>query len=207
MGSDGMTFLTPKPRQYRSVLTALYPFGIYVWIAALATLFLIPFFMWATSKAEEMIIPNAKLSHWSSWGAATWYSFGTFIGESITRDTRSEGAWALRFIIGGWILLAFILGAGYGGNLRAFFLTPKVEPPVDSLLDVVENGLPWTMTITGEEIETYLANSELPLEKRLWDGKTVVPYSHFPHEQVLASLPKHAIKSFDKENFVDDQSI
>jgi len=179
-----MTFLSPKPRQTKSVLTALYPFDNYVWIALLCALATVPFFMLIASNFEESIIPKMKLSHWSSLGAASWYSFGTMIGESITRDTRSEGAWVLRSVVGGWIIAALILGAAYAGNLRAFFLTPSVDPPIDSMHDVVHNGLPWTMTVTGEEIETYLANTEIPIEKALWDGKTEVPYSHFPHEQV-----------------------
>jgi len=66
-------------------------------------------------------------------GGAAWYAFGTLIGESITRDTRSEGAWALRFAIGVWILFAFVIGAGYGGNLRAFILKPTNKDPVDDL--------------------------------------------------------------------------
>ena len=78
--------------------------------------------------------------------------------------------------------------AGYGGNLRAFFLTPKYTRPIENMQDVVDSGLPWTMTITGEEVETYLANTEVPLEKRLWEGKTVVPYSDFPHKEVCSNL-------------------
>jgi len=184
MGSDGMTFLSPKPRQSRSLLTVLYPFQEYVWLFVIVCLFVVSVCFYTISKSEEELIPEMKLKHWSSPGASTWYSFGTLIGESITRDTKSDKAWALRIIVGCWIISAFILSAAYGGNLRAFFLTPSIEPPIDSMAEVVGNGLPWTMTVTGEEIETYLANTDIPLEKALWDGKTEVPYSHFPHEQV-----------------------
>ncbi len=184
MGSDGLTFLSPKPRPYRSFFTISYPLGPVVWATVLALLLAIPLLMFTVSNVEERVIPGLRLRQWSLLGQAAWYAFGTLIGESITRDTRSERAWALRSVVGGWLLFSFILTASYGGNLRAFFMTPKYTEPVENMLDVVESGLPWTMTITGEEIETYLANTEEPVEQQLWAGKTVVPYSDFPHKEV-----------------------
>ncbi len=33
----------------------------------------------------------------STWSGSAWFIFGTGIGESITRSTRSGGAWGLRY--------------------------------------------------------------------------------------------------------------
>ncbi len=48
-------------------------------------------------QRNEERIAKKNLSNWSNIGQASWYVFGTLIGESITRDTRSEGAWGLRY--------------------------------------------------------------------------------------------------------------
>ena len=96
------------------------------------------------AQREESLL-GRRLRSWSTLRESSWYAFGTLIGESITRDTKSEGAWGLRsennsalmimtrkrvklsqlrLTIAVWILAAFLLTAGYGGNLRAFLLKP-----------------------------------------------------------------------------------
>jgi hypothetical protein len=82
--------------------------------------------MLAASRIEERLT-KLSLRQWSSVSGAYWYAFGTIVGESITRDTKSEAAWALRLVIGSWLTTAFVFAAGYGGNLRAFLLSPSYE--------------------------------------------------------------------------------
>ena len=43
---------------------------------------------------------NARQLHfWTHPGYMLWYCYGTFIGESVTRETSSGGAWAIRYVI------------------------------------------------------------------------------------------------------------
>ena len=54
-------------------------------------------FMFAVSN-EETRLSGVDLHNWSSMKEAGWYCYGTVIGESITRDTKSEKAVSLRFV-------------------------------------------------------------------------------------------------------------
>ena len=58
-------------------------------------------FMFAVSN-EETRLSGVDLHNWSSMKEAGWYCYGTVIGESITRDTKSEKAVSLRFVC--WII-------------------------------------------------------------------------------------------------------
>ena len=74
----------------------LYPFTTFLWIVLACTLCVIPFVFFGISAMEEKITEKS-LKTWSKLPHAAWYAFGSFIGESITRDTRSYNAWALRY--------------------------------------------------------------------------------------------------------------
>lgn len=52
------------------------------------------------------------------------YTFGTLIGESITRETRTSRANALRWIIAVWILYCVVLCASFAGNFKAYLTLP-----------------------------------------------------------------------------------
>ena len=46
---------------------------------------------------------------------------------------RSEGRVhksVLRFLLGIWFLMAFIMGSGYGGNLKQFLINPGLSSPI-----------------------------------------------------------------------------
>ncbi len=92
----------------------------------------------------------------------------------------------VRLVVGVWLLYSFVITASYGGNLSAFLLKPEFSQPINKVEDVVSSGLPWSMVLYGEEIESYLEQSEMPVEQKLWEeGKTVIPYEEFPINEVL----------------------
>ena len=90
-------------------------------------------------------IVSVPLVAWTSIYAALWYVYGTLIGESVTRDSNTVGAKAIKVVIGIWILYCFIIGASYSGNLKAFLTNPGYSAPIDSLRNVLDSGLPWGM--------------------------------------------------------------
>ncbi len=89
-----------------------------------------------------------------------------------------------RLFIGVWLWSAFLLTAGYGGNLRAFLMNPPLEDPIDSLQEVADSGLPWEMGIYGEDVEMEMARSEDPLMRTIWEGKVPVLGEPFAFEKV-----------------------
>ncbi len=68
-----------------------------VWLAVLVCLPIVQVVLYIVAKLEQGLI-GRELRTWSKPGRAAWYGFGTVLGESITRDTKSEGAWALRLV-------------------------------------------------------------------------------------------------------------
>merc|ERR1712198_221261 len=125
---------------------------------------------------EEMIIKK-KLKTWSSVGRCSWFTFATLIGESDTRHRDSSGANGTRIVFAVWILYCFIIAASYSGALKAFLTLPVYQPPIDTLKDVLDSGLPWGMVLYGEEEEEMMASSEDAVIRRIWDEKNIKPYS------------------------------
>ena len=78
-------------------------------------------------------------SEWHTLGKATWYTYGTLLGEAITRDTKSGKSRALRIAIATWILYCLVISQGYGGSLKAYLSTPAFSNPIDSLQQVSSN--------------------------------------------------------------------
>ena len=66
-------------------------------------------------------------------------------GESDTRHRDSSGANGTRIVFAVWILYCFIIAASYSGALKAFLTLPVYQPPIDTLKDVLDSGLPWGM--------------------------------------------------------------
>jgi len=128
------------------------------------------------SRTEEKIV-YVNLTPWSSVYNSVWYTYGTLIGESITRDLNSAGANGVRWLIGAWILYCLILSSSYSGNLKAFLTTPGIGLPIDTLKDVLDSGLSWGMVLYGEEEEEMMAESPDPVIQRIWQEKEVKPYS------------------------------
>ena len=90
-----MAFATPNPRPLPKWIALIAPFHIYVWICVVSSVILASIFMFAISN-EETRLSGVDLHNWSSMKEAGWYCYGTVIGESITRDTKSEKAVSLR---------------------------------------------------------------------------------------------------------------
>lgn len=94
--STELTFVSPAPRPYRSVLTLLQPMTPKSWAAVAAALVLAAAALQAVSSREERTVPGVDLREWATASRAAWYAFGALVGESVTRDTTSAGAWAVR---------------------------------------------------------------------------------------------------------------
>ena len=73
---------------------------------------------------------------WHTLGNASWYTYGTFMGEAITRDTNTGKSQALRIVIATWLMYCFIISQGYAGCLKAVLTTPAYSNPIDTLQQV-----------------------------------------------------------------------
>ena len=98
---------------------------------------------WRDRDAAQVI--QKQLKTWSSASRCTWFTFATLIGESDTRHRDSSGADATRTVFAVWILYCVIIAASYSGALKAFLTLPVYQPPINTLQDVLDSGLPWGM--------------------------------------------------------------
>ncbi len=81
------------------------------------------------------------------------------------------------------MLFAFLAAVSYGGNLRAFLLSPEYPAPIDSIDDMVGSGKEWKMVVYQDNFEHLIAEKE-PV---LWNNKVPVGYNDFPFETVRSS--------------------
>ncbi|CAB4063250.1 unnamed protein product [Lepeophtheirus salmonis] len=124
----------------------------------------------------EQRITGFELKDWAVLKNAFWYVYGTYIGESITRDTKSKNAFAVRCVVAVWLYYSFILLSAYGGELKAFLTNPRYTSPIETVKGVVDSGLPWGMVLYGEDEERIMAETTDPYLKRLWEEKRVMKY-------------------------------
>ena len=95
--TDYMEFAAPNPQPMLKFLAVIKPFDVYVWMGMGASLIVISMAMWIFAKQEGKLL-NQHFRTWEVKDQALWYAFGTFIGESITRDTNSQAARGLRLV-------------------------------------------------------------------------------------------------------------
>lgn len=80
----------------RSAFTLLYPFNPIVWVCLVFFLLAMQLVLSRVARLESRATGTENPSYWSSYAKASWYLFGTFLGESITRDIGFQGQWATR---------------------------------------------------------------------------------------------------------------
>ena len=117
------------------VLNVVYPFNPNVWILFTSSLFVFSVGFMIISKVEGKLMKR-NLKEWNTFYEAFWYAYGTFIGEAVTRDTKSDKTYALRIAMYFWIPFCMLMAFGYCGTLRSFLITPKMNPPITTLNQV-----------------------------------------------------------------------
>ena len=93
-----LVFLSARPERQHNLFTLVHPLEPEVWIAVLASLATISLSLLCIASKEEELL-RMRMPNWSSLNESSWYAFGTLIGERITRDIRSEGAWSIRWYL------------------------------------------------------------------------------------------------------------
>ena len=136
-----------------------------------------------------------QLKTWSSASRCTWFTFATLIGESDTRHRDSSGADATRTVFAVWILYCVIIAASYSGALKAFLTLPVYQPPINTLQDVLDSGLPWGMVrpppknvsakLIGSRYKSRYLKVDIFLHVQVLYGEE--------EEQMMASSPEGSV--------------
>ncbi len=133
---DAMVFSAPQPSLLPKYLALVYPFQLLIWILLAVSILVFSALFFITSRIEGAIM-DWKFREWYTLSDAAWYTYGTFMGESITRDTKSDKSRALRLVMGMWILYCLVMSSSYAGNLKAYLTTPAYSSPIDTLEQVM----------------------------------------------------------------------
>ncbi|XP_059088023.1 glutamate receptor ionotropic, NMDA 2D-like isoform X1 [Tigriopus californicus] len=176
---DFMAFVTPNPHPVPKWLSLLRPFQPLVWTLFGLSVLVIGLIFWGTAIIEGYHVGD-HFQEWAILKDSFWYAYGTLVGESITRDTRSQNAPALRFLIGTWVIFCMIATYSYGGSVKSFMTNPLFTQPIRTLEELIDSGLPWGMVLYGEEEEEMMAESTDPVIQVIWRDKIVTEYSQVP---------------------------
>ena len=75
---------------------------------------------------------------WHSLSGASWYTFGTIMGETFENgEVQLRKSHAVRIVVAVWILYCLIITQSYAGNLKAYLTTPAYSKPIDTLQEVI----------------------------------------------------------------------
>ena len=78
------------------MLTILRPLDPYTWLCLWLAFPCFCFCLFLVAWSEEEV-KGRPYPSWARLGSAVWYGYATFLGESVTRDTDSSGAWGIRY--------------------------------------------------------------------------------------------------------------
>ncbi|XP_042876369.1 uncharacterized protein LOC122256018, partial [Penaeus japonicus] len=129
-----LTFCMAKPELKPRWQNLYYPLGDRVWASILALLVLVPavFFLLHKSRLEG----NAKENF--SPLLVTEQVLGTLLGQNFYLQLPTVSS--TRILVASWLVVAFILGTAYRGNLTAFLTIPKYPPRVENLRDLLQTS-------------------------------------------------------------------
>lgn len=84
-----LTWAAPNPKPYFNFMTFAHPLRFTVWILLFAAIAVTVLALNMIARVEERAIGD-DLRFWSSPGLAVWYVYGTFLGESITKERNGS---------------------------------------------------------------------------------------------------------------------
>ena len=76
------------------------------------------------------INPKDIDEEWLSYSSCVWFTFSTFIGESVMRYEGNISNGAMKSLVGLWYLYALVTTASYAGEIRSFFINPGMTVPL-----------------------------------------------------------------------------
>ena len=82
---DFLGIVTSKPSIRPKYLNLIYPYNPNVWIGVFITFGVVTLSLMVISKIEGSIL-NVQFVDWLTIPRSLWYVYGTFVGESISRE-------------------------------------------------------------------------------------------------------------------------
>ena len=139
-----------------------------MWSIIIGMVLLFGFAILIVSWIAFKINPKAIDKDWLSYSACVWFTFSTFIGESVMRYEGNIGHGAMKVMVGIWYLYALLTTSAFAGEVRSFLINPGTTRPLDNLGEVVQSGLSWGLITYGAEEEKVMEASTDPIISNIW---------------------------------------
>ncbi|XP_068216707.1 probable glutamate receptor [Palaemon carinicauda] len=163
--TEAAGILTVRPTLQRGdVMGFLKPFSLGVWILILASLLSV-FGTFAFVMNSEGKIFGRK--HKNPVATSALWAMKAFTQESTDWLPTTDGS---RVVIVTWLLASLVFMSCYSGILTAKLTVPKVDIPIDSMLDLVtKNRIPWRLEVGSFQLQ-YFREAPGGVQKRIYEG-------------------------------------
>ena len=94
---DWEGWVAPSPEALPTYTALIKPLQPLVWALMVVIMFVTAFSIFVLGRTEGELNGKGCPHDWKTLKATSWYCFGTLLGESITRDTKSEHLAGLRY--------------------------------------------------------------------------------------------------------------
>ncbi|XP_012287264.1 glutamate receptor ionotropic, delta-2 isoform X4 [Orussus abietinus] len=186
------TVLMGRPSESASGSGLLAPFDTVVWSLVLVSVLVVGPVVYLLVSLRAKLAKAEKPERYSL-ATCMWFVYGALLKQGSTVSPVSDSA---RLLFAAWWIFVTILTSFYTANLTAFLTLSEFKLPIDSLGDLVNKNLQWSMP-KGRSIDVVL-QEKLP-DKEL----EVLGRSKFPWRSGLIDLSAEStediLKRIDKQ--------
>ncbi|XP_058063551.1 ionotropic receptor 93a [Anopheles bellator] len=168
------SFVISRPRELSRVLLFLSPFGSDTWMCLATAVLLMGPVLCLINNLSPYYETHNKPSNTGlgKMNNCFWYIYGALLQQGGLYLPYADSG---RIIIGTWWLVVLVLVTTYCGNLVAFLTFPKIDIPVNRVMQLLRNdrGMTWSIR-KGTFLEEILMESNDPKYIELYRGAQVI---------------------------------
>ena len=109
-----------------------------MWSLVIGTILLFSLGLMAMARILQMTNPLGVDSDWLSYGNCCWFSFSSFIGESVMRYEGNIDNSVMKIIVMIWYMYALVATSSYAGEIRSFFINPGTTAPLGQYVIILD---------------------------------------------------------------------